>query len=130
MQDFKKLLVWEKAHFLVLSVYRISQPFPKAEQFGITSQLRRAAYSIAANIAEGCGKQSNLEFAKYLHISLGSANETEYFLSLAHELEYLKKEEHESLNSQINEIKAMLISLINKVKKKNHKSTHYLKLTT
>jgi four helix bundle protein len=117
MQDFKKLQVWEKAHSLVLSVYRISQPFPKAEQFGMTSQLRRAAYSIAANIAEGCGKQSNLEFARYLHISLGSANETEYFLLLAHGLEYLKKEEYENLNFQINEIKAMLISLINKVKK-------------
>lgn len=116
MQDFKKLQVWEKAHSLVLSVYRVSQPFPKAELFGLTSQLRRAAYSIAANIAEGCGKQSNLEFAKYLHISLGSANETDYFLLLSHELEYLQQKEYGNLNKQINEIKAMLISLINKVK--------------
>ena len=79
MQNCKELKVWEKSHQLVLEVYRITASFPKEEIFGITSQVRRAVASIPAHIAEGCGKSTQLGFAKFLNISLGSANETDYF---------------------------------------------------
>ncbi len=116
MQDFKKLRVWEKAHLLAICIYTESRTFPADEKFGATSQLRRAATSIAANIAEGCGKQNKNDKAKYFNISLGSANETEYFLILSKDLGYLNPETSEQLIDQINQIKAMLIRLIDKVK--------------
>jgi four helix bundle protein len=116
MQDYKKLKVWVKAHQLTLQLYNKTLDFPKNEVYGITSQLRRSAFSIPANIAEGCGKQSNKELAHFLNISLGSANETEYYLILAKDLELLNQYDFEELIDRINEIKAMLISLINKVR--------------
>lgn len=83
MGDYQKLEVWKAAHRLTLGIYRGTAAFPASERFGITSQLRRAAASIAANIAEGCGRNSDNELARFLRISLGSANEVEYFLLLA-----------------------------------------------
>lgn len=116
MQDFKQLRVWEKAHQLALCIYKESKTYPRDEIFGITSQTRRAVVSIAANIAEGCGRQSNNDLARYLNISLGSANETEYLLLLSRDLGYLKIEQSEQYIDQINEIKAMLIKLIERVR--------------
>ena len=116
MQDYKNLKVWVKAHQLTLQLYKKTISFTKNEVYGITSQLRRSAISIPANIAEGCGKQSNKEFAHFLNISLGSANETEYYLILAKDLELFDHNDFEELIDRINEIKAMLISLINKVR--------------
>ncbi|MEP7292950.1 MAG: four helix bundle protein, partial [Chloroflexota bacterium] len=89
MQDFKKLQVWMKAHVFTLALYRATSAFPKEEVYGLTSQMRRAAVSIPANIAEGCGRSSNAELARFLHISMGSASEVEYYLVLAHDLEFL-----------------------------------------
>lgn len=89
MQNYKELRVWEKAHFYTLKVYEASKLFPKDEIYSLTNQLRRAASSIPANIAEGCGKNSQLEFAHSLNIALGSANESEYFLILSRDLKYL-----------------------------------------
>ncbi|MBL7764239.1 MAG: four helix bundle protein, partial [Chitinophagaceae bacterium] len=83
MQNYKDLKVWVKAHAFTLNVYEVSKVFPKDELYSLTSQLRRASSSIPANIAEGCGKNSQGEFAHFLNISLGSANEAEYFLLLA-----------------------------------------------
>lgn len=80
MQNYKDLKVWEKAHQFTLGVYRVSRLFPKEEIYALTSQLRRAASSIAANIAEGCGKNTKKDFANFLNISLGSSNEAEYFI--------------------------------------------------
>ena len=116
MQNYKELKVWQKAHAFVLKVYQISKDFPKEEMYSLTNQIRRSASSIPANIAEGCGKKTQLEFAHYLNISLGSANETEYFLLLAKDLNYLSEQNYFELNDNINEVKAMLISLINKVR--------------
>ena len=116
MQNFKELKVWEKAHQFTLSVYKISMSFPKEETYGLTNQLRRASSSIAANIAEGCGKNSQLDLAKFLNIALGSANEAEYFLILAKDLEYLQPENYQTLSLEINQVKAMLINLITKVR--------------
>lgn len=89
MQDYKELKVWEKAHHFTLQVYEVTKSFPKDELYSLTNQLRRAASSIPANIAEGCGKITQSEFAHFLNISLGSANEAEYFLILSKDLKYL-----------------------------------------
>lgn len=117
MQNYKDLKVWEKAHQFAVKIYRFTECFPKTETYGITNQLRRAAASIPANIAEGCGKNTNPDFANFLHISLGSSNESEYFLLLAKDLNYMAVENYEILIKEINEIKAMLIALIGKVRR-------------
>lgn len=75
MKNFRDLKVWEKAHLLTLDCYRSTESLPKAEIFGLTSQIRRAAVSIAANIAEGCGKRGNGEFQRFLNMAAGSASE-------------------------------------------------------
>lgn len=119
MQNFKDLKVWERAHQLTLSIYKASSNFPKEEIYSLTNQLRRASASIPANIAEGCGKKSQADLANFLNISLGSANETEYFLILSKDLNYLTEEQFIILSNSVNEVKAMLISLIGKVRAKH-----------
>jgi four helix bundle protein len=89
MQNYKELKVWEKAHPFTLQVYEATKNFPKEELYSLTNQLRRSAASVPANIAEGCGKKSNLELAHYLNIALGSSNESEYLLLLSKDLGYL-----------------------------------------
>lgn len=116
MQNYKDLKVWEKAHHFTLKVYETTKTFPKEEIYGLTSQLRRASSSIPANIAEGSGKNSKNEFAHFLNISLGSANEAEYFLILAKDLKYIEENNFTILTVLANEIKAMLIGLISKVR--------------
>jgi four helix bundle protein len=87
------LKAWVACHELVLAVYRITSRWPSREQYGLTSQARRAAYSAAANIAEGSAKRGSREFCRFLNISLGSISELSYVLLLARDLEYLKVEE-------------------------------------
>ena len=116
MQNYKDLKVWEKAHFFTLRVYENTRTFPKEEVYGLTNQLRRAAFSIPANIAEGCGKNTKGDFANFLNIALGSANESEYFLILSRDLHYLNQDVYDILYNCINEVKAMLIALIGKVR--------------
>ena len=94
MRDFRKLKVWEKAHELVLEIYRVTAGFPREELYGMTSQLRRACVSIPANIAEGCGREGEAELRRFLRIGLGSANELEYHLFLAKDLRFLSPEDH------------------------------------
>lgn len=117
MQNYKELKVWEKSHLVTLKVYEVTKLFPKDEIYGLISQLRRAASSVPANIAEGCGRNSKNELAHFLNISLGSANETEYFLILSKDLLYLQVYIFEEIFKLINEVKGMLISLIDKVRK-------------
>jgi four helix bundle protein len=116
MQNYKDLFVWKKSHQLVLSVYKVSRVFPKEELYNLTSQIRRAALSTPTNISEGCGKFTQLDFAKYLQNALGSTQEVEYLNFLSFELEYISKEEYQKLDQDINEVKAMLISLIKKIR--------------
>lgn len=116
MQNYKELKVWGRAHQLTLKVYNMTTKFPREELYSLTSQLRRCVSAIPANIAEGCGKKSQRDFGNFLNIALGSANEAEYFLLLSRDLDYLPNEEHLALNDNINEVKAMLISLINRVR--------------
>ncbi|MDM1552804.1 four helix bundle protein [Empedobacter falsenii] len=116
MQDYKKLKVWELSHDLTLVVYQKTSVFPKEELFGLTSQLRRASSSIPTNIAEGCGRFSQKELSQFLNISLGSANERSYLLFLAKDLNYITAEDFQDLENKIEQIKAMLIKLIQKIK--------------
>lgn len=120
MQNYKELKVWQKSHQLTLSIYKASTAFPKEELYALTSQIRRSSSSIPANIAEGCGKNSGPDLANFLNIALGSANETEYHLLLAKDLGYLSLETYGELDNKINEVKAMLISLINKIRHPNN----------
>jgi four helix bundle protein len=116
MKDFRSLIVWQKSHVFTLKVYALTSSFPKDELFGLTSQLRRASSSIPINIAEGCGRGSNLDFARFLQISLGSASESEYLILLCLELKYFPQKIEGDLLFEIQEIKKMLTSLIIKIK--------------
>ncbi|MBK9155750.1 MAG: four helix bundle protein [Chloracidobacterium sp.] len=116
MKDFRKLTVWEKSHQLTLELYSATRTFPKEELFGLTSQIRRAAASIPANIAEGCGKGSDADFSRFLQISFGSACELEYHLILSKDLELLSDPVYIEINNELVSIKKMLASLISKIK--------------
>ncbi len=111
MQDFKKLQVWEKSHNLTLEIYKLTSKFPREEIYGLTSQIRRACASVPTNIAEGCGRESSADFARFLQIAMGSASETEYLILLAHELKYLTVDQYTKLIGAIIPIKKMLINL-------------------
>src|SRR5215472_15203684 len=87
-RSFRDLVVWQKAHEFVLGVYRLTESFPEREKYGLAHQLRRAAVSIPANIAEGFGKRSPAEKARFLNIAEGSVEESRYYLILAHDLGY------------------------------------------
>ena len=119
MQNYKTLKVWEKAHTFTLNIYKTTLAFPKTETYALADQMRQSASSIPTNIAEGCGRNSNLELAHFLNISLGSSNEIDYQILLAKDLEYISQEQYELLETQIGEIRAMLISLISKLRTKN-----------
>ncbi|HET9908931.1 MAG TPA: four helix bundle protein [Anaerolineales bacterium] len=112
MKDFRQLKVWEKAHQLALAIYKETKKFPKEELYGLTSQIRRASMSIPTNIAEGCGRNTDAEFARFLQIAMGSASETEYQLLLSHDLGFLNKHQYDNLNLDVTEIKRMLVSLL------------------
>jgi len=111
MEDFKDLKVWAKAHELTLAIYQSTRQFPKEEMYGLTSQLQRAAASIGANIAEGCGRRSDPEMKRFVQMARGSASELEYHLLLARDLQLLKVGEFESLDTKVLEIQRMLASL-------------------
>ena len=111
MEDFKNLKVGSKAHELTLAIYRRSRQFPRDELYGLTSQIRRASASIGANIAEGCGRRSDPELRRSLQIARGSANELEYHLMLARDLQFLSDEKFSDLESKILEIQRMLAAL-------------------
>ena len=115
MKDFRNLEVCHRAHEFTLLAYQATVVFPKNEQFGLTSQIRRAAISIPANIAEGCGRGSDADFARFLQIAAGSANELEYHLLLACDLNFVPKTEHQNLSKRLIEIKKMLSGLIQKL---------------
>ena len=115
MKNFRDLQVWHKAHSLTLASYRITNTFPKQEMYGLTSQIRRCAASVAANIAEGCGRRGNGEFFRFLNIALGSASDLAYHFLLAHDLNFVSEESYKRLDHSVVEIKRMLGSLVAKV---------------
>ena len=117
MQDFRSLKVWDKAHALTLSIYRATATFPRDEMFGLTSQLRRACASIPGNIAEGCGRGSDADFARFLQVAMGSASETDYHLLLARDLGYLETSKYDELLQAITEVKRMLNAFLQTVRR-------------
>lgn len=116
MKDFRTLKVWEKAHALTLAIYKSTEKFPKQELYALTNQIQRAAVSIPANIAEGCGKDSDAELKRYFIISMGSSSELEYLLLLARDLGYLPENTFQSMTNDLVEIRKMLNAFIQKLK--------------
>jgi len=116
VRNYKDLRVWDEAHRLTLSVYKVTQTFPKEERFGLTSQLRRSSASIAANLAEGCGRRSDGEMARYVQIAMGSGAELSYHLLLARDLGLLNSEEYSDLNSAVERVMKMLSALSAKIR--------------
>jgi len=116
MQDYKELIVWQRSHEFVIAIYKTLTNFPKDETFNLVSQLKRASTSIPTNIAEGAGRFTQKDFANYLQVALGSSHEVEYLVLLSKDLGFLSVEHYNNHSQHINEIKAMLISLIKKVR--------------
>ena len=116
MKDFRTLKVWEKAHALTLIIYKATQDFPKHELYALTNQIQRAAVSVPANIAEGCGKDSDGELKRYFTIAMGSASELEYMLLLARDLGYVRAADYQTMQSDLVEIRKMLNAFIQRLK--------------
>lgn len=112
MKDFRQLKVWEKSHQLTLAIYEATKGFPKEELYGLTSQIRRASMSIPTNIAEGCGRNTDADFARFLQMAMGSASEMEYQLILARDLGFLPQDSYEKLHNEVEEVKRMLTSFL------------------
>ena len=116
MRDFKQLKVWQKSHNLTLQVYKVTKTFPREETYGLVSQIRRSCSSIPANIAEGCGRGGDTEFARFLQIAMGSATELEYHMLLSRDLGLIAPTTFESLNDEVTQIKRMLTTFIQRVR--------------
>jgi four helix bundle protein len=114
--DYKKLLVWNSAVELAVTIYSISSDFPKKEVYGLISQMQRSSVSISSNIAEGAGRNSNKSFAQFLSIAYGSACELETQVIIASRLNYISNEKAEEIMSSIQSIQKMIYNLINKMK--------------
>lgn len=110
MQDFKKIISWQRAYSFSLKIYNSTLSFPSEEKFGLTSQLRRAAISIPINISEGAGRNSNKEFANFVQIAIGSASEVECELLIAKDLGYLDEINHKNLEDELIEIRRMMFA--------------------
>ena len=114
---YKDLFVWKKAVELVKEIYMITDLFPKEETFGLKNQIRRAAVSIPCNIAEGCAKSTDADFARFLDVAMGSASEVECQLLLAKDLKCLTSETYVKLHDNVVEVKRMLAGFIKKLRK-------------
>lgn len=115
MRNYRDLQVWNKAHRLTLELYRMSRTFPREEMYGVTSQLRRAASSIGANLAEGCGRRTSAELARFVRIAMGSASELDYHLLLCHDLGFIKTEIFRRAEKDLIEVRKMMSSFLNRV---------------
>ncbi|MCG8450061.1 MAG: four helix bundle protein [Pirellulales bacterium] len=116
-RDYRKIIAWQRGHELTLDIYRVTQDFPAEEKFGLTNQLRRAAYSVPANIAEGAGRGTHKDYLRFLNIALGSLNEVDYFLLLASELHYLDEKNYEIFKNKTTGTFSALYGLIKAVEK-------------
>jgi four helix bundle protein len=120
MRPHEKLDVWKKSIDFVVALYKATEGFPKEEKFGLTAQLRRAAVSISANLAEGAGRKTPKEFAYFLSNSQGSASEVDTELLIAHRLNFLSDSDYRDLRSSLDEIGRMLTGLSQHVQKRVH----------
>jgi len=121
LKDFKELRVWLKAHELAILVYKLTRAFPRDEVYGLTSQVRRSAASIGANIAEGCGRHSDGEMTRFLQIARGSASETEYHLLLAKDLGFLQEADFQVAEQAVVVVQRMLTALVQRVQPQSRK---------
>lgn len=117
IKGYKNLKTWQEAHILVLLIYKTTEKFPKHETFGLVSQMRRAAVSVAANIVEGHIKKSKKEFSRYLETASGSLVELEYYLELSLDLKYITKEQYDSLDEQRLKVGNMLFKFRQSLKR-------------
>ena len=116
MRPFRSLRVWHEAHELTLALYKATGSFPRNEQYGLTSQIRRSAASVCANLAEGCGRRSDADFARFVQIALGSASELEYHVLLAADLSFLDATQRSALDTSVTNVKRMLTGLARKLR--------------
>lgn len=124
MRNYRELQVWTKAHALTLDLYRLSRAFPREEIYGLTSQLRRSAMSIGANLAEGCGRRTGGELAHFVRIAMGSASELDYHLLLCRDLEFLNNDDFERCTKNLTEIRKMLTSFLGAIEKQAAAGAH------
>ncbi|HTT57969.1 MAG TPA: four helix bundle protein [Opitutaceae bacterium] len=117
MRDYTKIEAWKLADDLTIAIYEATRSFPREELFGLTSQLRRAGYSVPANIVEGSSRESKRDYLHFLYIARGSLSESQYFIHLAHRLDYLPTESAELLNDQVKRTFGCLHGLIRAVEK-------------
>jgi four helix bundle protein len=115
MRNYRDLQVWSKAHNLTLELYRLSRQFPREEIYGITSQLRRAAVSIGANLAEGCGRRTSNELARFVRVAMGSASELDYHLLLCRDLRFMSSDDFSISTAKLTEVRKMLTSFLQSV---------------
>lgn len=123
IKSYEDLEVWKKAYNFVLDIYKITKKFPPPELYGLTTQIRRSSVSIAANIAEGRGRQHTKEFLQFLYLSKGSLEETKVYLNLARDLKYMQEEEFQTLKNKYMEIGRLLGGLINSLRNKMEVTT-------
>jgi four helix bundle protein len=116
MRDFRNYDVWKLAHKLTLTVYSLTEDFPKSEVFGLRSQLRRAAYSVPTNIAEGCGREGDVEFKRFLIIASGSASELFYLLILTNDLKLIPEKDFKQCEDDLTHLRKSIHQLIKKIK--------------
>jgi four helix bundle protein len=116
MKDFRDMKVWHKAHLLALRVYKVTESFPREEVYGLTSQIRRAAVSVPTNIAEGCGRNTDTELARFMEIASGSASELDYLLLLAKDLGLIDEGSYKELLADLVEIRKMLTTFIKTIR--------------
>jgi len=118
VKSFRDLELWKRAQAVVLEIYRVTNPFPRSEQFGVVSQLRRAAYSIPANIAEGYGRRSTKELLQFLSVANGSLEELRYFLELSRDLRYLSPADFQNLDKELKAVAQMLEALAQSLRRR------------
>lgn len=116
MQDFRRLVVWKRAHAHVLTLYAVTKEFPSGERFGLTAQIRRSAASIPTNIAEGCGRRPGADCARFYEVAASSATELEYQLLLARDLTLLRADRCVRLLEETTEIRRMLTALARRMR--------------
>ena len=111
IRSYRDLIVWQKSVEMVIAVYRATKKFPSSEQFAITSQVKRAAVSVPANIAEGYGRNTQKEYAHFLRIAQGSLSELETLLTIAQKISYCSAQEYSTLEKHASEVARMLYAL-------------------
>jgi four helix bundle protein len=115
LANYRDLKVWAQAHELSIAIYKATATFPKDEQYGLTSQIRRSCTSIPANVAEGYGRGSDAELARYLRIAMGSATELDYHLLLARDINILDLSSYDRLVHQLDDVRRMLTAFIQRL---------------